>query len=110
MPASRYTPDQTLAEWFGFHPANDPAKRMAHEDVRVTFYALAAEMNQLLPEGPDKTVALRAVRDAAMQCNGVLAVNGGPDLAYDFSRGYGHIAQEVIVNADDTIQSVLFFG
>jgi hypothetical protein len=37
------------------------------------FGALAASMNDLLPEGPDKTVALRAIRDASMQANAVIA-------------------------------------
>lgn len=97
MPDQRFTPDTKLADWLGFHPANTRAKQRAHEDVRACFYALSCEMNALLPEGPDKTVALRAIRDAAMQCNAALAVNGGPDPTYDIdSPAFGYVLTGVL--------------
>jgi hypothetical protein len=74
----RFTSDSTIVDWFGFHPADTARKRAGHEIVRTQFWLLALQMNDLLPEGPDKTVALRSLREAAMQCNATLACNGGP--------------------------------
>jgi hypothetical protein len=80
----RFTSDFTLLGWFRFHPADTTAKRKAHEIVRLLHYELALEMNKLLPEGPDKTIALRAIQEAAMKANACLAVHGGPPDGYIF--------------------------
>lgn len=70
---AKFITDEQLKNWHGYHPPSDPSIVEAHERVRAEFLALATSMNGLLPEGPDKTVALRAIRDAAMQCNAAIA-------------------------------------
>jgi hypothetical protein len=70
---SQFVSPEQLANWFAYHAPSGPEIVAAHERVREEFGALAASMNDLLPEGPDKTVALRAIRDASMQANAVIA-------------------------------------
>lgn len=70
---SKFLSDESLSNWFAYHPPTSDEIRDAHERVRAEFWALAASMNGLLPEGPDKTVALRAIRDASMQANAAIA-------------------------------------
>jgi hypothetical protein len=70
---SKFTTDERLDDWFDHHPPVSPGIVEAHERIRAEYKALAKSMNGLLPEGPDKTVALRAIRDAAMQANAVVA-------------------------------------
>lgn len=69
----KFISDEQLDNWFGYHPPSGPEIVGAHEQVRNAYGSLAKRMNNLLPEGPDKTVALRAIRDAAMQANAAIA-------------------------------------
>lgn len=69
----KFLSDDTLTNWFAYHPPTTPDIVAAHERVRAEYGALAQSMNSLLPEGPDKTVAIRAIRDAAMQANAAIA-------------------------------------
>lgn len=69
----KHLPEITVANWFAYHPPSHSGIVAAHEFVRERYHQLAAQMNALLPEGPDKTVALRAIRDAAMQANAAIA-------------------------------------
>lgn len=70
---SKFTTDERLDNWFGHHPPSGAEIIAAHERIRAEYAALAKSMNGLLPEGTDKTTALRAIRDAAMQANAVIA-------------------------------------
>lgn len=57
-------------------PANEMvARRM--DDVRAGFRDLGHHLVDLLPSGPDRTVALRALKEASMHAIGCLAVNQG---------------------------------
>lgn len=47
-----------------------------HNAVNLAFQALWTEIASALPDGPGKTVALRAVGRARMECNSCIA-NGG---------------------------------
>lgn len=69
----KFVNDEKLANWFDHHPPSSPFIIAAHEQIRIGYKTLALEMNGLLPEGPDKTVALRAIYDAMMQANSVIA-------------------------------------
>lgn len=71
---AKFVSDETLASWFAYHPPVGEGIASAHEHVRELFGDLAAELNDLLPEGPDKTVALRAVREAMYHANACIAV------------------------------------
>jgi hypothetical protein len=73
----QFTSDAQLDNWFAYHrPTGDAIA--AHERVRVEFRALAATLQELIPECPDKTVALRAVRQAMFAANAAIACNQPP--------------------------------
>lgn len=74
MSGDKFVSDETLASWFAYHPPSSPTIATAHERVRALFGDLARELNALLPECPDKTVALRAVREAMYHANACIAV------------------------------------
>lgn len=73
-PMPKFTTDETLASWFAYHPPATPEIVDAHERVREVFHDVAEFLNELLPECPDKTVALRAVREAMYHANACIAV------------------------------------
>lgn len=70
----KYYTDTEVENWFGYHPPGCAHIIRAHEQIRREFASLAVSMNNLLPEGPDKSVALRAIRDAMYQANACVAV------------------------------------
>lgn len=70
---TKFVTDEMLDNWFGYHAPSSPAIIEAHETIRAKYNELAKDMNALLAEGPDKTVALRAIRDAAMLANAHVA-------------------------------------
>jgi hypothetical protein len=70
----KFASDAQLDEWFGFHPPVSDEIRDAHEAVRAECRKLASFLSDLLPEGPDKTVALRSVRTVMYEANACIAV------------------------------------
>lgn len=70
---SKFMSDEKLANWFAYHLPTSAKVAEAHQIIRTRYQALALEMNGLLPEGPDKTSALRAIYDAMMKANSVIA-------------------------------------
>ena len=71
---TKFTPESQLDDWFGYHPPSSPAIAEAHEAVRMNCRDLAQFLSDLLPECPDKTVALRAVRTVMYEANACIAV------------------------------------
>lgn len=71
---SKFTSDETLDKWFAHHAPSNDEIILAHETIRMRFRQLAQVLNDLLPEVPDKTVALRALRDAMYHANACVAV------------------------------------
>lgn len=76
----KFTSEAQLDDWFGHHPPSSPAISGAHEEVRAACRQLAQTLSDLLPECPDKTVALRAVRTVMYEANACIAVQ---QLLYD---------------------------
>lgn len=70
----KFTTDEQLDDWFAHHPPSDPSIVDAHETVRAECRRLAQVLSDLLPEGPDKTVALRAIRTVMYEANACIAV------------------------------------
>lgn len=70
----KFTPEAQLDQWFGYHPPSSPEIAQAHETVRAECRRLAQVFSDLLPECPDKTVALRKVREAMFEANACIAV------------------------------------
>lgn len=71
---SKFVTDEQLEQWFAYHPPISERIREAHDQIREGCYLLAQLFSELLPEGPDKTVALRAVREAMYHANACIAV------------------------------------
>lgn len=71
---TKFTSEAQLDEWFAHHPPSDPSIAQAHQDVRARCRELAGFLSDLLPECPDKTVALRAVRTVMLEANACIAV------------------------------------
>jgi hypothetical protein len=73
--AQKFTTSEELDRWFGHTPPSTPEIGQAHEHIRSNFRDLAGFLSELLPECPDKTVALRALREAMYHANACVAVN-----------------------------------
>lgn len=69
----KFTSEAQLDEWFGYHPPSNPSIAEAHERVRAACRDLAGFLSDLLPECPDKTVTLRAVRNVMYEANTTIA-------------------------------------
>jgi hypothetical protein len=61
-----------LANLFTYHkPKNDQLAR--YEKLRAAAKAFAEVIDRSCPDGPDKTVAIRKVREAVMTANAAIA-------------------------------------
>lgn len=66
-------PVENLAHRFNYHPPKTDARRTAHEDVRATCLALAEELDGLLPDGREKSLAITKIEEAMFWANAALA-------------------------------------
>lgn len=71
--------NMAMLNWFRFHPATAVTGPI-HDQIRVGYRKLAEKMLELLPEGPDRTLALRKLQDAMMAANACVA-NAQPEDA-----------------------------
>lgn len=62
-------------DYLSYHAPDDDAK-VNHENVNNNFRVLVQNIWDSLPEGPGKTVAIRAIGAARMECNSVIANKG----------------------------------
>lgn len=58
---------------FAFHPASDDAKRNAHTNVRQNCLQLAYFLNDKLPEGREKSLAVTNLEKVMFWGNAALA-------------------------------------
>jgi hypothetical protein len=58
---------------FAFHPASDDEKRMAHTSVRQSCLQLALFLNDRLPEGREKSLAVTNLEEVMFWGNAALA-------------------------------------
>ena len=72
---ANFVPDELLDRWTAHHPPSGPAVVEGHERIRAAARELLAVYQEVIPEGPDKTVALRAVVQAMWAGNAALACN-----------------------------------
>lgn len=68
-----------LASRFEFQPATTDAAREWHEAVRTVCGELAAALNDLCPDGRDKSVAMTKVQEAMFSANAAVAQARGLD-------------------------------
>lgn len=62
---------------FGFHPATEET-RPKHAQVRESFIDFVNELNGILPESREKSLAFTALQEAAMWSNAAIACNLAP--------------------------------
>jgi hypothetical protein len=58
---------------FTYHPPNSEDKQRAHEDVRGMCLALAHELNDRLPEGREKALAITNLEQVMFWANAAIA-------------------------------------
>lgn len=58
---------------FAFHPASDEEKRDAHTSVRQNCRALADFLNEKLPDGREKSLAITHLEEVMFWGNAALA-------------------------------------
>jgi hypothetical protein len=62
-----------LENRFGYHaPPNDTVKA-DHAAVRSLHHLLATQMNELLPDGREKSIVLTKLEESMMWCNAAIA-------------------------------------
>lgn len=61
-----------VKNWFEFHPATETTGPL-HDSVRAEFRKLALDLYDTLPEGPDRSVALRKLQEAMWAANACIA-------------------------------------
>jgi len=64
--------DRAIADLFTFHKPT-PEQVEQYEDIRLIAKALALQIWDVCPPGPDRTAAIRKVREAVMTANAGIA-------------------------------------
>lgn len=72
--------EQDLENWFTYHRPS-PEQNEAYVKLRIAARKFADVINELVPDGADKTTAIRRVREATMTANQGIACapSGNPD-------------------------------
>jgi hypothetical protein len=65
---------------FVYHPAT-PTSAVQHSKVRDLFVAAVHTLWDLVPDGPEKTLALRKLQEAAMYANLAVALQAPADVS-----------------------------
>lgn len=71
---SQFISADLIDSWFAWQPPTNDDVKQAHEEVRAQFRLLAHRLNQLLPEGRDKTRTLNELREVMYNANACIAV------------------------------------
>lgn len=71
---AKFYSDAEVGKWFAYHAPTNGEIVAAHEVIRDNFRTLALKLNNLLPEGPDKSRTLQALRESMYQANACVAV------------------------------------
>lgn len=64
-----------IEQIFSYHPPT-PEERETYEAINHLFITCAHGVATLLPDGPGKTVAIRALSEARMKANAAIALKG----------------------------------
>lgn len=68
--------DETeIRDIFSYH-APTPEQRVIYEKINEAFIQCALASIPLIPDGPGKTLAVRALADARMKANAAVALDG----------------------------------
>lgn len=66
---------QDLVSRFSFHPAKDELTKAKHKRVRNFCLDLADELNAVVPEGREKSLAITKLEEVMMWANAGIARN-----------------------------------
>ena len=69
--------DTDLENRFAFHPATDVEKQNAHTSVRNRCLILAQYINEAVPEGREKSLAITHLEEVMLWSNAAIARNNG---------------------------------
>lgn len=64
---------EDLENRFAFHPANTEEKKNLHGSIRVHCLVLAKYINERVPEGREKSLAITHLEEAMMWANAGIA-------------------------------------
>lgn len=64
---------QELEKRFSFHPATTEEKKQAHETIRNTCLRVAIDLNNQLPEGREKALAITHLEEVMFWSNAAIA-------------------------------------
>lgn len=64
-----------IANRFKFHPAATDEKKQAHQTVRNTCLRLALDLNNQMPEGGEKEMAIKKLEEVMFWANAGIARN-----------------------------------
>lgn len=70
----KFYSDAEVGSWFAHHPPTTDDVVTAHQVIRDGFRTLALKLNNLLPEGPDKSRTLQDLREVMYLANACVAV------------------------------------
>lgn len=62
-----------LENRFSFHPANTEEKKQAHETIRNTCLRVAIDLNTIVPEGREKSLAITKLEEVMYWANAGIA-------------------------------------
>lgn len=74
-PLVRDFTDEEIDYLFQYHPPS-PDQREVYEQINEVFRACGKSVAKLMPAGPGKTAAMRALSDTRMKCNQAVALKG----------------------------------
>ncbi len=60
---------------FSYHPPLNTLTREKHEFVRESVGSLASKLNKVIPDSPEKTLAIRRLQEAMMYANAAIAIH-----------------------------------
>jgi hypothetical protein len=66
-------PVEDLAHRFNYHPPKSDMRRRQHEMVRADCLSLAETLNEALPDGREKSLAITKIEEAMFWANAALA-------------------------------------
>ncbi len=67
--------NEQLENIFTYHPPVN-GEREAYEQINASFLETAKVINELMPNGPGATVAIRKLAEARMAANAAVALKG----------------------------------